>query len=147
MISFKVLAENQIDIVLQMMQDFYAIDNYPIDIEISSKMFQEFVRNENLGKCYLIYDDLQIVGYFTLTFIFSFEYQGRLAFLDDLFICESARGKSIGKQTIAFIKKVSPSFNIKIMYLEVEKHNHLAQNLYIANGFDWHNRQIMKLKL
>ena len=36
-----------------MMHDFYAIDNYPIDIEVSKKLFQEFIYDENLGKVFI----------------------------------------------------------------------------------------------
>jgi hypothetical protein len=37
------------------MQEFYAIDNYPIDVHVSNGLFQEFIRNENLGKAWLIF--------------------------------------------------------------------------------------------
>ena len=72
MVQFKSLETSQIETITKMMQDFYAIDNYPIDIEVSKKLFSEFLSNENLGKSYLIYSEDEIVGYIILTFIFSF---------------------------------------------------------------------------
>ncbi len=129
-----------------MMQDFYAIDNYPIDIEVSKKLFQEFIENENLGRYWLIFHENEIVGYAILTFVFSFEYKGRMAFLDELYITQSARGKGIGKQTIDFIKQEAEKTKVKMMYLEVENHNKNAQKLYLANDFVIHNRMIMKFK-
>ena len=130
-----------------MMQDFYAIDNYPIDIETSKKLFHEFISNENLGQCWLIYFDNKIVGYIILTLVFSFEYKGRLAFLDELYIKEKHRGKGIGKLTIEFIKQQASILNVKIIYLEVENHNQNAQKLYLANDFELHKRKILKYKL
>lgn len=130
-----------------MVQEFYAIDNYPINNETSKQLFQEFVSNENLGKSWLIYDDSEIVGYVILTYIFSFEYKGKISFLDELYIKEIERGKGIGKQTIQFIKEQALLLNIKLIYLEVENHNENAQKLYFANDFEFHNRKIMKLKL
>jgi hypothetical protein len=50
MIIFKSLELTQIESITSMMQDFYTIDNYPIDIEVSKKLFQKFISNENLGK-------------------------------------------------------------------------------------------------
>ena len=146
MITFKPLEESNIENIIKMMQVFYAIDNYPIDIEVSKKLFAEFIETENLGKAYLIYIDETIVGYFILTFVFSFEYKGRLAFLDELYICEKVRRQGIGKQTIAFIKSLANELSIKMMYLEVENHNIIAQNLYLKNDFDFHNRKIMNWK-
>lgn len=146
MIAFETLQSSKIDTIAQMMSDFYAIDNYPIDINATKILFQEFIENENFGKCWLICHEKEIVGYVILTLIFSFEYQGKLAFLDELYIKETARGKGIGKKTIQFIKEQVSYLNVKMMYLEVESHNQAAQKLYIANDFVFHNRKIMKHK-
>ena len=146
MVQFKSLQKSDIEIVTKMMQDFYAIDNYPIDIETSKKLFHEFIADKNLGKCWLIYHDGEIVGYVILTFIFSFEYKGRIAFLDELYLKETARGKGIGKITIDFIKEQATILNVKLIYLEVENHNEKAQKLYLANDFEIHNRKILKHK-
>ena len=147
MIQFKSLENSQIATITKMMQDFYAIDNYPIDIEVSKKLFSEFLSNENLGKSYLIYSENEIVGYIILTFIFSFEYGGKIAFLDELYINETARGKGIGKLAIPFVKQQCEKLNVKLIYLEVENHNENAQKLYLANDFVIHNRKLLKFKI
>ena len=147
MIIFKSLETSQIETITQMMQDFYAFDNYPIDIEVSKNLFQEFISDESLGKSWLIYDDSEIVGYVILTYIFSFEYGGKIAFLDELYLKEIARGKGIGKQTIQFIKEQALLLNVKLLYLEVENHNENAQKLYLANHFEVHHRKLLKFKV
>jgi ribosomal protein S18 acetylase RimI-like enzyme len=129
-----------------MMQDFYAIDNYPIDVEVSKKLFQEFITNEHLGRAWLIFSEEELVGYVILTFVFSFEYGGKIAFLDELYIKEIARGKGIGNTTIQFIKEQAKQLNVKLLYLEVENHNENAQKLYLANDFEVHNRKLLKFK-
>lgn len=146
MVQFKTLQSSHIETITQMMQEFYTIDNYPIDVEVSKQLFIEFISDEKLGKAWLIYDDSEIIGYVILTFIFSFEYGGRIAFLDELYIKEFARGKGFGKQTIQFIKEQSKLLNVKLIYLEVENHNENAQKLYIANDFEVHNRKLLKFK-
>lgn len=147
LITFNCLATHQIETITQMMQDFYAIDNYPIDIDVSKKPFEEFISNENLGKAWIIYNDSEIVGYVILTFVFSFEYQGNIAFIDELYIKESARGKGIGTNTIQFIKEQIPKLSLKLLYLEVENHNENAQKLYLSHDFVIHNRKLMKYKV
>ncbi|MCU4190018.1 GNAT family N-acetyltransferase [Flavobacterium sp. HXWNR29] len=147
MTSFKPLEIIDISTITQMMQDFYAIDNYPIDVEVAKNLFQEFISNEHLGKSWLIYTENEIVGYIILTFIFSFEYGGKIAFVDELFIKETARGKGIGKEAIQFIQKEVPKLSLKLLYLEVEPHNENAQKLYLAHDFVIHNRKLMKYKV
>ncbi|TDE01848.1 GNAT family N-acetyltransferase [Flavobacterium sandaracinum] len=146
MITFKTLTLSDIETVVSMMQEFYAIDNYPMDIEVSKALFQEFISNENLGKAWLIFSDNEIVGYVILTFIFSFEYQGRIAFLDELYLNENARGKGIGSQAIQFVVEESKKLALQLIYLEIENHNQNAQKLYIASGFELHNRKLMAYK-
>ena len=147
MTTFKPLEIADIEIITQMMQDFYAIDNYPMDVEVTKTLFQEFISNEHLGKSWLIYSENEIVGYIILTFIFSFEYGGKIAFVDELFIKETARGKGIGKGAIQFIQQEVPKLSLKLLYLEVEPHNENAQKLYLAHDFELHNRKLMKYKV
>ena len=147
MTTFKPLEISDISIITQMMQDFYAIDNYPMDIEVAKTLFQEFITHEHLGKSWLIYSENEIVGYIILTFIFSFEYGGKIAFVDELFIKETARGKGIGKEAIQFIQREVPKLSLKLLYLEVEPHNENAQKLYLAHDFELHNRKLMKYKV
>jgi len=146
MIEFKHITTADIETVVSMMEEFYAIDNYPIKSDVSKALFEEFISNKNLGKAWLIVSDNEIVGYLILTFVFSFEYQGKIAFLDELYVTEKARGIGIGSKAIEFIKDESHKLSLKLIYLEVELHNKKAQNLYIANGFEMHNRKLMRLK-
>lgn len=145
MTTFKPLKTSDIDTILPMMQEFYAIDGYPIDPEVSRKLFEEFINDEKLGKAWLIYFDDEIVGYVILTFVFSFEYKGTIAFLDELYLNEKSRGKGIGKQVVDFIHQEAVALSLKIIYLEVEGHNEAAQKLYLAKDFVIHNRKLMKL--
>ena len=57
MTTFKPLEIIDISTITQMMQDFYAIDNYPMDVEVAKTLFQEFISNEHLGKSWLIYSE------------------------------------------------------------------------------------------
>lgn len=144
MIEFHALQSSDIETIVPLMQDFYAIDNYPIDPETTKKLFKTFIADENLGKAWLISHNNSIVGYVIVTYIFSFEYQGRIAFLDELFLNEKARNKGIGKATLAFVQEHAIQKDLKIMYLEIESHNNVAKNLYLAHDYAIHNRQIMK---
>jgi len=144
MITFKPFTSSDSSLVIKMMEDFYSIDNYPFDGENTQKLFHQFLDDENLGKGWIIYHENEVVGYIILSFIFSFEYQGKIAFLDELYIKESARGKGIGKQALQFIQQQAPKLSLKVIYLEVEPHNETAQKLYLANDFGVHKRKLLK---
>ncbi len=58
--------------VIAMMQEFYAIDGYPMDAAVSKGLFFEFIENPELGRGWVIAADGQPVGYIILTFVFSF---------------------------------------------------------------------------
>lgn len=141
---FKPIKATDIPAVIGMMEDFYAIDNYPIDTDVSKGLMLEFIQNESLGKGWLILKDGQPAGYVILTFIFSFEYKGRIAFLDELFIVDEARGLGLGKHAVDFIQEQAKLYSVKIVYLEVEPHNERAQQLYLSKNFEQHNRKLMK---
>ncbi|HRB72759.1 MULTISPECIES: GNAT family N-acetyltransferase [unclassified Flavobacterium] len=141
---FKPLTKADIPEAVTLMRDFYAIDNYHIDPATSEALFTEFISNDNLGRAWLIYSDNELIGYTIITFIFSFEYKGRYAFLDELYLSEKARGKGIGKQAIEFIKAEALKLKLKVIYLEVENHNENAQKLYLAQNFTVHHRKMMK---
>lgn len=147
MTQFKPLQTSDIEKIVLMMQEFYAIDNYPIDIAISKALFLEFLENPHLGRSWLIYSDKEIVGYVILTFVFSFEYKGTIAFLDELYISSKARGKGVGKSALDFIHQEAISLSLKIIYLEIEGHNEIAQKLYLSKDFVVHNRNLMKLTI
>ena len=145
--TYKILTFKDIDVVVAMMVAFYAIDHYPIDPVAAKRLLEEFTANKNLGKAWLIVTDKEIVGYVLLTFVFSFEYGGTVAFIDELYLSEGARGKGIGKQTLDFLKSESDLLRLKLLYLEVESHNKKAENLYLSAGFEMHHRRLMRYKI
>lgn len=144
-VLFKPVEMIDIPVVLRMMEEFYAIDNYPIDLNVSRGLLLEFLENESLGKGWLILKDTEPVGYVIMTFVFSFEYKGRIAFLDELFISPVARGLGFGKQALDFVTEHAKANSVKIVYLEIEGHNTVAQKLYLSKGYAIHNRGLMRL--
>ena len=147
MTTFKPLEISDIPAIVEMMLEFYAIDGYPINAEKSELLFSEFISNESAGKGWLIFEGQEIAGYMILTFIFSFEYGGKIAFIDELYIKKINRGKGIGKTSVTFLKAQAAKLSLKLLYLEVEHHNSNAQKLYLAAGFELHKRNIMKYKV
>lgn len=144
MIQFQPFRSENQEQILSMMKAFYKIDNYPFDEVKANDLLNQFIQNDSLGCGYVIKFNNQISGYFILTYVFSFEYGGRIAFLDELFIDENYRGKGIAGETLTYINELKETLDIKLFYLEVEPHNLAAQNLYKKYHFIIHDRLIMK---
>lgn len=146
MISFEELKSENINIITQLMTDFYAIDNYPIDIEVTKRNFEFFIQQPQLGRVFEIHFEKEIVGYILFATLFSFEFGGTIAFLDELYISEKMRGKGLGKMAVEFAKNFAKEQDYKVLYLEVEPHNEKAQELYKKSDFKTHHRGLMIYK-
>ena len=144
---FPLATTEDISSILEMMKAFYAIDNYPFDREASQKNLSTFLRNQHFGKVWLILVDNQVIGYLILTFGFSFEYQGRDAFLDELYIKENFRSKGIGQQAIEFLLQSAKKLEVKAIHLEVEVQNEKGQKLYKRNGFKGNCRVLLTKRI
>jgi ribosomal protein S18 acetylase RimI-like enzyme len=57
----------------------------------------------------------------------------------------TTRGLGFGKQALDFINEQAKTLSVKIIYLEIEGHNTVAQKLYLSKGYEIHNRGLMKL--
>jgi len=146
-ITFKKIQTTDILVMVNMMETFYAIDGYPMDRVITTENFHHFINTPQLGQAFLIQYNDQNVGYIIMNFLFSFEFSGTIAFLDELFIDEGLRGKGIGKASIKFIKEFAKQQELKSVFLEVELHNMKAQELYKKSGWKNHHRSLMIYKV
>lgn len=143
MTQFKKISHTDIPVLIELMTDFYAIDGYPIDSAITHKNFETFITNENLGQCFLITYNNKIAGYILLNYLFSFEFGGTIAFLDELYIDPNFQGKGLGKIAVEFAQQFAVEKNLKILFLEVELHNERAIELYKKFDFKPHHRNLM----
>ncbi|GGG49009.1 GNAT family N-acetyltransferase [Epilithonimonas arachidiradicis] len=144
----EILKANISDIpeLCEMMKDFYAIDLYPFDKEVTTDNFVKFINNDNYGHCFKVVFEGEIAGYIILAKYFSFEFGGEILFLDELFIKPEFQGKSLGKKALEFVKDYSVENNFKVVLLEIENHNDKAKKLYEHYGFQNHKRSLMILK-
>ena len=70
--AFHLADVGDVDEILSMMQDFYAIDNYPMNAEVSRGLIERFIKDERIGgDIYLIKHNHENCGYVILTEIFS----------------------------------------------------------------------------
>src|SRR3954462_8682546 len=64
----------------------------------SEEAMQSLVDDQNSGRLWVIQHEHRSVGFVALVLSFSLEFGGRVAFIDELFIDESSRGKGVGSR-------------------------------------------------
>jgi diamine N-acetyltransferase len=125
------------------MRKFYALNEYPFDDEVVRPALAKFIGNRALGRIWLIECEERAIGYVALTMSYSFEFHGRDAFVDELFLDENYRGQGVGSQALRFVEEKCREFGVNALHLEVERTNLAAQALYKKFGFKDHDRFLL----
>lgn len=128
--------------VLAMMQAYYAYDDLEYTPAVEAAVTDLLSRPHD-GRVWLIMDGPQSVGYAVVTFWYSLEFQGKAAFLDEIYLEESVRGQGLGGDVIEALATLCRSLDIKTLRLEVEHENTRAQRAYEKSGFITHPRHLM----
>ncbi|GAB4228924.1 MAG: hypothetical protein Tsb0034_00330 [Ekhidna sp.] len=131
------------DICLEMMEDFYAMNGYQFYEVQASRNFEEFIQNDQLGKFWIINFSGKIAGYLILTFGYSFEYGGRDAFIDELFLKEEFRNRGIGGLILESVDFFARKHGVKAIHLEMEKENLIENKLCVKSGFKSNDRSLL----
>lgn len=141
-ISWRLAKSDDIPMLLEMMETFCVLEHLRFDAALRQQLIQSIVNHEEFGRLYIVASMDQIIGYAALCFGFSFEYMGRDAFLDELFIAKEFRGQGFGKQTLDFLMTQSRQLGIRAVHLEVDLANGRAQGLYRGFGFAGTDRHL-----
>lgn len=136
-------SSNDIDQLLIFMERFYAVDGYLFNAEQTRSSLKEFISNSDRGMIWIVKEKNIPIGYIILAIIYSFEFGGRNAFIDEFYLENEFRGKGIGKKVMEYITEEAKQMNIKALHLEVEHHNEKAIHLYRAFKFHEHHRIVM----
>lgn len=144
-IELEVAELAEADAILEMMERFYAEERYSFDREKARSALVPFLADANLGRAWIVKDGEAAVGYFMLTLGWSLEYGGRDAFVDELFVSPSHRGRGLGRRALDVIAEACRELGVQALHLEVEKDNPAAE-LYRRWGFEDHGRRMMTRK-
>jgi GNAT superfamily N-acetyltransferase len=145
--TFTIAQRADIETLLELMREYYAFDHLPFDEQVARAALAKFVDDESLGRVWLISDEGSPVGYLVLTLGYSLEYGGRDAFIDEVYVCSSHRGRGIGQRALTFAEDVCRSLGVRALHLEVERANTGAHGLYRKAGFVDHDRYLMTRRI
>lgn len=116
---------------------------YFSDEPVVRAALRKFLADPSLGQDWIFLDEKTPVGYIVLTFGFSFEYHGRDAFIDELYVEPPYRRQGIGRRAMQFIEERAREFGVNAVHLEVDEGNAPAEELYRGVGYHDHSRFLM----
>ena len=141
--SFRLATEDDATLLLEMMREYYAYDGHAFDAPKARIALLAFLREPSFGLAWLICEDSTPVGYIVLTLGYSLEFLGRDAFIDELYLRESHRGRGWGSRALSFIETEARRLSVRSIHLEVVRQNAAAKEVYRKSGYLDHDHYLM----
>ena len=104
---------------------------------------ETFLANAKLGQAWLLWLGERPAGYVILTLGYSFEFRGRDAFIDELYVEPEFRSMGLGRRAMEFVEEKARAMDVNALHLEVDRGNDPAIKLYRRKGYEDHGRHLM----
>lgn len=132
-----------VDRVLELRREFCASERLPWDEAVTRRALLELSGDPAAGRVWLVEADAGPVGYAVLTRGFSLEFEGRDAFLDELYVRPAFRGRGLGRALVDAVEGGCRELGVRALHLEVDRDQTRVQELYRRAGFRDHDRYLM----
>jgi ribosomal protein S18 acetylase RimI-like enzyme len=130
---------------VRLIVEFKQSQGYAYDLAQLAKLVDQFLADPELGRLWLVCEPELPVGYVILCFGFSFEFGGRDAFIDELYVEPRHRGKGWGRAAVEHALQSAPDLAVRAVHLEVEPGNP-AIRLYDKLGFKPSGRHLLSIR-
>jgi ribosomal protein S18 acetylase RimI-like enzyme len=120
---------------------------YYFDEPVVRRLLGEFLAALNLGRVWIFSEGAAPAGYIVLTLGYSFEYHGRDAFVDELYVEPQYRRRGIARQALRFVEEQARKMGVQAIHLEVDHGNDPARELYRGSGYEDHGRYLVTKRL
>jgi len=123
--------------VLGMMVEFNRLERIPFDEERTRPALVRLIGDRSLGRVLLILDGAgAVAGYLVLTYGYDLEFGGRDAFLTEVYLEASARGRGLATRALAELDEVTRADGAGAIHLGVYADNAPATALYERAGYE-----------
>jgi ribosomal protein S18 acetylase RimI-like enzyme len=144
-VTFRIVTGADEPVLLKMMRNLAEQEPgaYFFNEPLVREALHKFLADANLGEAWIVCDGDIPAGYVVLTFGFSFEFHGRDAFIDELYIEPAYRRRGLGRRAMDFIAKRARECGVNAIHHEVDEGNIAAEELYRRVGYADHSRFLM----
>jgi len=133
--------------LLELMREFYRGEGMAWDEPAARAALHGLLADPALGRGVLIEMDGALAGYLAVCFGYSLEFQGRDAFVDELYVREPFRGRGLGARALEIAAELCRAAGVRALHLEVERRNTRAQEVYRKAGFVDREHYLMTRRL
>lgn len=147
-IRLAIATQDDLELLLSLMRQMQSDDPWaePFSEPVVRASLLDLLANPGFGLAYLAWEGPRPVAYLVICFDYSLEYQGKGAWIDELFVEPGHRGQGIGSQLLDLAERASFEHHAHFLHLEVT-HGNLAIELYRRRGFVDHQRYLMTKRL
>ncbi len=129
--------------LVPMMVDFNRLESIDWSFERGERSLRQLLSSPELGYVGLGEVDDATCGYFVLTFGYDLEWNGRDAFLTELYLVPGARGQGLGRALLGAAEAAAVSRGTRALHLMVRPENVTALGLYVRMGFSEPSRRFL----
>ncbi len=127
---------NDLDQLSKLFDDYRVFYRKDSDLNSAKKFLADRIK-EGDSKIYICENNKnELVGFIQLYPLFSSTRIKKLWLLNDLFVKTEYRGRGISMKLIGRAKQLIKDSSACAMFLETEKSNFIANNLYVKAGFE-----------
>jgi ribosomal protein S18 acetylase RimI-like enzyme len=137
------VSSDQLAPLLDMMQEFNALEDIPWNRQDAEPAVARLLDSPELGVIAHILEGATLRGYVVLTWGFDLEWGGRDAFLTELYLLPSARGRGLGRRALPLIEDLARRRGARALHLMVRPENQAALQLYRGAGYSSPPRTVL----
>src|SRR5262245_22793287 len=126
---------DDLGVLLEMMEAFNAFERIPWTRAAGTEPLRTLLSDVSLGIVGLVEERAKPAGYFVVTWNYDLEWNGRDAFLTELFLVPEARGRGLGRITLAEAERLAVAHGAHALHLMVRVDNEHAHRLYVRAGY------------
>jgi ribosomal protein S18 acetylase RimI-like enzyme len=133
--SFREAFPDDVGALLDMMEPFNAFERIPWTRAAAEEPLRKLLSDPSLGVVGVVEEGSKPVGYFVVTWSYDLEWNGRDAFLTELFLVPEARGRGLGRKALAEAEVLARTHGANALHLVVRPENERAHGLYLRAGY------------
>src|SRR5262245_40465731 len=141
--TFKAADHADVDVLLALRREFCRHQEIGLDEQRARVAMARLLDDRSLGGVWLIDSGGATVGYVVLIFSYSLEFDGRDAYVDEIYLQELHRGRGLGQQTLLFAERVCAALGVRALHLGVNHNNPQARAAFLRAGFEDRNHSLL----
>lgn len=134
-IELRLMDATELEPLLDMMQEFNELEDIPWSRQEVTPAVVRLLGAPELGLIAHIIERDTVCGYLVLTWGFDLEWNGRDAFLTELYLLPQTRGRGLGRKALPLIEQLAREHGARALHLMVRPENLAAVQLYRGAGY------------